>query len=430
VSKPFPILANDERDLFDAMAPGDFQPRPRRIPKAAEKKVKINAPELIKSSPQPKPKASADASSRSWYTPAPAQSPTTPALRQSTSNATPRTTPSKVNVGRANPTKEFKNHGHTDSEARRDGFGPAKRHVKKDLISHPDCPWVESPQNRPVRSATWGSCESDKTAVGNVSLPTRGDVKKGCEATSTQETLRPRVRVVSKPLPDLPVFDSVSSRWTASTGSVYDNGSLSYGRVLTMFPEPPNHMPGETRFDDWENPNSLLTPSAFMSCPNTSSSSIDTITPATTKPILKAAPKPKVANVVHQIPRASCSYNQLQDSIVINEGRAYPRASMKGSVHIPSIRTTDAAPTFVNIEAAVWPHTRQTPEDIARVERDTLEWESKWPVEEMEGMEQEMFEMEFGYNPQYKGKKRYQREVDPNELELFGPEQAKKRKWL
>ena len=464
VSRPYPIFAHDERDLFDVMTPDNFQARARRIPKAAEKKVKINVPKQIESGPQPKFKASADP--WSWYTPAPVQSPSTVVLQRSASNATPRTTPSKANVGRANSTKEFRSHGRTNSEVRRDGVEIVKQRVQKILIKHPDCPWFESAnepttrhahptQHRPVRSEPRGSCESDKTAVEDVA-PTRGDIKKEEKATplakSAQETLRPTVRLVSKPLPDPPAPDSVSSRWTASTGSVYTDGDpFSYDQLLDLFPKPPNDMPNAGCFNDWESYNSLSTPPAFISRPNMSSSSITTIAPTAipdppAKPMLKAVPKPKVATVVYQTPRASYSYNQLQDSTIIHDSRAYPQAWMNGSIHTSSIRATDAAPTLrrrsssftasqsqnpprrvADIETPLWPHTRQTPEDIERNERQRLECERKWQIEEKE-RELHIFEMEFGYNLWCKGKKKYQREVEPNGFELFRPEKEKQRK--
>ena len=452
------------------MASSNVQTKTRMIPKAAEKKVKIDAPKLIKPSPQPKPKASANTSSQSWYTPVQTQPPTTGALQRSASNATPRTIPPKANVARANSTKESRTHGRTESEGRRDGVEPTKRRVLKHSITHPDCPWVESTdspithhgypaQRRPVRSTTRSSCESDQTVVEG-EAPTRANSKKEREATtlvkSVQETLRPTVRIVSKPLPDLPTSDSVTSRWSASTGSVYSNGDpFSYDKVLNMFPEPPEGMPNPDRLNDWENSNSLSTPPVFMSCPNTSSSSIATITPTTApdppvKPLmLKAVPKPKVATVVHQVPRASCSYNQLQNSIVGRNGRAYPHGSMKGTIHTSSIRTTGAVPALrqrsssftpsqsqsppkrvANLEALLWPHRRQTPEDIERIERERLERERKYQIEEQKEQELKQFEMEFGYNPRYKGKKMYQRKVDPNGFELIRHGKEKQRKWL
>ena len=451
VSKPFPILSYDERDLFDAIASGEVQTKPRRIPKAAEKKVKIDAQKLIKPSPQPKPKASVDTSSRSWYTPAPPQPSTTDARQRSVSNATPRATPPKISVTRANSTKEPRGHGRTESEGRRDGVGSTKRRVPRHLITHPDCPWVEltnnPAQHRPVRSETTGSYESDKTAVEN-EAPTRAEAKREEKATplvkSAQESFRPMARPVSKPLPDLPIPDSVASKWSASTDSVCSNDDpFSYDKVLRMFPKPPEGIPNRNRLNDLGSSNSLSTPPVFMSCPNTSSSSIATITPATAlnssvkPPTLKIVPKPKVATVVRQIPRASCSY-QLQDSIVTRNGRAYPHGSMKGSIHTSSIRTTGAAPSrsqsppkrVANLEALLWPHRRQTPEDIKRIERERLERERKYQIEQQKEQERKQFEMEFGYNPQYKGKRMYEREVDPDGFELIRHEKEKRRKWL
>jgi len=121
---------------------------------------------------------------------------------------------------------------------------------------------------------------------------------------------------------------------------------------------------------------------------------------------------------------------------------------MKGSIHTPPGRTTGAAPAprrrsssltpsqsqsppkrVANLEALLWPHRRQTAEDIERIERERLERERKYQIEEQERQERELFHTEFGFNPGYKGKRIYQREVDPNGFELI-KDGKKKRKWL
>ena len=488
VSQPFPILAGDEGDLYDVMASSNIQARTKGVPKAAEKKVKILAPEPTRSSPQPRPKVFTE-DSRSWYTPVPVQPLVEGALQRSIPNSTPRTTLSKANVGGVNPIKELKGRSRSELEARRTGVEPTKRPFHNRLVTRPEYPRVESTDDqtirrghrgqqhrgleatvsqphvplhrstRPVRSETSGSCESDKTAVED-EAPARRNTKKEEGATPlvkpVQETPRPTVKLVSKPLPDPPDFDSVSSRWTTSTGSVYsDGGSFSYDKVLSLFPEPPKVVPNLAGFNDWENFNSLSTPPIFMSRSNSSSSSVATITPMTVpdspvRPLmLKAVPKPKVATVVHQIPRASHSFSQLQDSIVIQNGRAYyPQASAESSVPAPSVRTAGTISTLrrrsssftshnrkpsnrvANLEALVFPHRRQTPEDINRIERERLERERKYETEDQKEQELKQFEMEFGYNPLYKGKKRYQREMDPNGFELVRLGKEKQRKWL
>ena len=475
VSKPFPILTLDDRDLFDVIASGSTQTRARRVPKVAEKKVKIHAPDPIKSGPQPTPRV-ADVSSQSWYTPASAQPPTTDALQRSVTNTTPRTTPTKVDVSRANSTTEFRGHIRTGSETRRDGIEPTKRHVPKHLITHPDCPWVESngdrnahagylAQHRPVRSATTGSHESDKTAVED-EAPIRVDTKEEGWATppakAIQYTLHPTLRLVSKPLPDPPTFDTLSSRWSQSTGSVYSSDDpFRYDHILDMFPDPPVHMPTATHFDDWEDFNSLSTPPDFMSCSNHSSSSVATITPADVmgpapvKPLmLKAMPKPKVVSVVHQTTRASRSFTHIQDSILIQKGRANPRVSMKGSIHT-SVRGTGAAPTVrrrsssltsshgrrqpvkpanpQNILALVKPYYKQGPETIAGYERAHEESTARYAEQERI----EDFRRDFGYNPYYRRGKRYlddpksERPGKVKRLKWLGKlEKVKRRKWL
>lgn len=462
VSKPFPILTYDERELFDVIASGSVQTKERRVPKAAEKKVKIDAPELIESTPPRKPKVPVDTPSRSWYKPATVQSPPKGGLQRSASTATPRTTPYKVNVGRTNSTKEFRSHARAESKTRRDDVETTKRRIDKGSISHPDCPWIDSSnapnkygtQHRPVRSATRSSYESDETAVED-GPPTGADVAKKLPtlAKPVEDTLRPTVKLVSKPLPDLPVIDSFSSRWSASTGSVYsDGGPFSYDQVLNMFPEPPQDMPNAAHFDDWEN-SALSTPPVFMSCSNSSSGSVATIVPIanpdppTVKPLtLKAVPKPKVATVVYQNPRASCSFSHLPDSVAVHRARACPQAPRKGNIY--NLRTASPALTLrrrsssfssansknpptriANIEALVWPHLRQTPEEVERIERERLERHREYELEQEKEQELRQFETEFGFNPGYKGKKLYQREVDPNGFELIRPEK-KQRKWL
>ena len=462
VSKPFPILTYDERELFDAMASGSVQERERRIPKAAERKVKINTPQLIETKPQHKPKVSAHKPSKSWYTPTKPQPPPKGSLQRSVSNATPRTTPSKADVARTNSTKELRSHARVKSDTRKNCVGTAKRHVDKQSITHLDSPWLDSINapgeggvpRRPLRSATGNSYRSDDTVVEHGTSAV-WDAVGSALAKPVEDTVRPTVKLVSKPLPELPVINSLSSRWSASTGSVYSDGDpFSYDRVLGMFPEPPKGVPSAAYYGDWEN-SALSTPAVFMSRSNSSSSSVETIVPISTvdlpsvKPLtLKLAPKPKVATVVHQNPRASCSFSQIQDSIAVHRARVCPKASMKGSIHTSSIRTAGPAPTLrrrslslsspdrtnppnrvANIEALVWPHLRQTPEDIERIERARLERYRQYQSEQAKQQELEQFEMEFGFNPYYKGKKLYERLVDPNGFELIRPEK-KQRRWL
>jgi hypothetical protein len=271
---------------------------------------------------------------------------------------------------------------------------------------------------------------------------------------SSQEILHSTVRLVSKLPLDLPTFDSVASRWSASTGSAFDdNDWFSYEKVLNMFPEPPEGMPNLDRSNDWENSNSLSNPPFSMSFPNTSSSSVATITPtaASDPPVnplmLKAVPNPRIVAAVHQALRAGCAYTQPQGSIVIRNRRAYPRGLVKGSIHTSSIRTTGAASALrrrsssftssqsqsppkriANLEALVWPWRHQTPEDIERIERERLEREREYQIEQQRERELKQFEMDFGYNPRYRGKRMYQREVDPSGLELVRLKKERRKK--
>lgn len=465
VSAPFPVLSHDERRLFDAIASGNTQTRAQGIPKAAEKKVRINAPKSTKSTPLSEPKVSTDAASQSWYTPAPVQSLTESVLQRSASDATPRTRPSEVDLGRTNSTKEFRTHLHTESEARRDCVEPAKRRVHKHLIKHSDCPWIESTndpyalagylaQHRPLRSMTRGSYESDETAV-DIEAPTPMDAKEGevpLLVKSVENTLRPTARLVSKPLPNLPVSDTFLSRWAVSTDSVRSKGEVPQcEEELFAFPVPPGGIPNA--FNDREDLNSLSTPPVFASLPNPSSSSVATITPTTplnpsVKPLtLKAAPKPKVATVVHQNPGGDHSYTHFQDSLVIRDGRAYPQASMKGSIHT-SIRPTGTTPTLRRRSISATPSRNRNPPNGPRnlyalvygpqspqaekYERDLLE------RQEREKGEHEEFEWdpsEWGVIREYKGKpypdvdgkKRERRMKQERKKEL---ERQKKRKEL
>lgn len=432
VSKPFPILTHDEKDLFDAMASGNFEARERRIPKAAEKKVKVDVSALAKPSPQHGPKAPADPPSRSWYTPAKPQPqpPATTPSQQSASSTTPRTIPPKTGVRRANATKVPRNRALVESESRRDGAGPAKRSVPKRLMTHQDCPRVGSTNSRvphnghvdqrqPVRFATRGSRESDRTAVEGDTRTRTGAKVAGLAVKPAHDTLRPTVRLISKPLPALPPTEPISSRYSGSTNSAFS--SFSYRKVVDMFPKPPKNLLGLEGVDDWERSNSLSTPPVFMSCPNSSSSSVDTIAPPVApdfaiKPlVLKAAPKPKVAAVVHQVSRASCSLSQLQDSIVIQDGRAYPEASVKGRIHTgpapPALQRKPSPPTSSRA--------------IERIKRERLERKKEREVELQKEQELKLFETEFGYNPFYKGKRSHRREMGPN-----GFEDVDRRKWV
>ena len=347
----------------------------------------------------------------------------------------------------------------TRANTRRDGVEPTKRRVPEHLIIHPDCPLAESTNNPITQCATGSSCESDKTAVED-EAPTRLDAGKEGETTPlakpVEETLRPTVRLVSKPLPDLRTSDSVTSRWSVSTSSVYsDDDSFSYTKVLDMFPEPPKGTPNLDRFDDWENSSSLSTSPAFTSSSDTSSSSIATITPtaardSSVKPlVLGVVQKLEVVTVVNQIPRANCSYTQLQDSVVTRSGCAYPHGSTKDSIQTSSIGPTSTGSTLRrrpssltpsqnqtpprrirNIEALVWPYRHQTAEDIERIEREQLERDRKYQIEQEKEQERKLFETEFGYNPWYKGKKTYEREVDPNKFESIRHGKEKGWNWL
>lgn len=369
------------------MASGSIQARERRVPKVAEKKVKIVDPEPIDSSPRREPKVSADPSSQSWYTPVKIQSPSKSTLQRSVPNVTPRSAPSKADIGKTSSTKT-----------------------------------------------------NEFSLRGPMSL-----------AKSAEDTLQPTARLVSKPLPALPIFESRSSRWTTSTGSIYSSDTLS---VLNLFPNPPEDTPNALRSGDWEIVNPVSISPVLMSCPNTSSSSVATILartapdPPTLKHlILKAVPKPKIATVVHQNPRASCSFSQIQDSIIIQRGRANPKVPAKDNIQTSSIRKVGPAlrrrsssfgsfnrgnplNRIVNIEALVWPHLRETPEVLERIERARMERDRQYELEQEKERELKQFEMEFGFNPYYKGRKMYEREMDTNGFELIKPDKSKQRKWL
>jgi len=140
-------------------------------------------------------------------------------------------------------------------------------------------------------------------------------------AKSVNDTLHPTVRLVQKPLSDLQVIDSPSSKWSASTGSIYsDYDTFS---LLDSFPSPPSDTANAVRSEDWENSNSLSIPPVFMSCSNTSSDSVATVL-ATTTPALEPDK------------HSSCSFRQAQDSLVILRGRLHPKAPVKGDTSTSS----------------------------------------------------------------------------------------------
>ena len=235
-----------------------------------------------------------------------------------------------------------------------------------------------------------------------------------------EDTLHPTIFLVSKPLPDLPAVDSLASRWSASTGSIYSNeDSFS---VLDSFPNPPNNTPQELGESVMKSKflNRSPTPMVLMSCPNTSSGSVATILPdpPALKPLrLKTAPKPKIATVVHQDPHSSCSLSLLPDSIAVQGGRTPPK--------IPS--DCEKLPTPVlTVEALVFPHLRQDPEELERVERARLERKKKYDLEREKEREMELFKKDFGLNPFYRGEKKI---LDPEGFKLIVPEN-KPRKWF
>lgn len=374
VSKPFPILAFDDRELFETMASGNLEARDRRIPKAAERKVSLVTPESITPRTNSRVPADSSPSSRSWYTPARVNPPLKGSPQRSFSNATPQSTRPKVDVMRANSTKGFSNHGPTFS------------------------------------------------------------------AKSADDTLRPTVRLISKPLPDLPIPDSRSSKWSDSTGSVYSDGT-SFS-VLRLFPHPPDEKADFPT--DWENCISLSTPPVFMSYDNTSSSSVATVLGMTSRDSptlkLKVVPKPKVATIVQQNPRASLSFSQLPDSIDVHRGRGHHKAPTKGTTRLPhaqtllrnrSISLSSSNPRnppgrVANVEALVFPHLRQSPEELARFEQARMERYRQYDREQEKRQEMDLFSTEFGLNPWYKGRKQV---VDPYAFELVKPEK-KQKKWF
>lgn len=365
VSKPFAILAHDDKELFEVITSGSLQTRAQRTPKVADKKVRINAPKPVESYLQPEPKV-IDATPRSWYTPVPPQSPTEGTLQRAASDPSPQTTPSKTDIRRSQRTREFKGHLRVESEPRRDGVEATKRRVEKHTITYPDCPWIGSDdapygylvQHKPVRSATGGSCGSEKTAVDDETIPHVGFKMGGWIGMDkpADQTINPTVRLISKPLPEPPSFDAASSRSSASTGSVYSDGDqFPLDKLLNMFPVPPKDPSNVARLRDRKVSNPLPTLPVSALPPNPSSNSVATVTP---RPLpLKTAPKPKAAAVVHQSPRARRSFPRpgavpttkgtttrqtprtnrpfarVKDSLAVKRGRARSKASVKGNTH-------------------------------------------------------------------------------------------------
>ena len=64
---------------------------------------------------------------------------------------------------------------------------------------------------------------------------------------------------------------------------------------------------------------------------------------------------------------------------------------------------------------------------LEHIEEARMERERKYQVEQEKERELKQFEMEFGLNPQYKGKKFYEREGNLNRFEL---PQKKQKAWL
>jgi hypothetical protein len=163
--------------------------------------------------------------------------------------------------------------------------------------------------------------------------------------------------------------------------------------------------------------------------------------------MLKEAPKPKVATIVHQNPRSSHSFSKVQDSIAVQRRRAHLKGPSKGNTPLKTPIRTAGPPSrrrsssftssncknkpdrIVNIEALVFPHLHQVPGELERIQKARAVREMQYDLEEQKERELKQFEMEFGINPHYKGKKSYEREVNPNGFALIKPEKRQK-KWF
>lgn len=160
--------------------------------------------------------------------------------------------------------------------------------------------------------------------------------------------------------------------------------------------------------------------------------------------MLKAVPKPKVATLVYQYPRASHSFSRVQDSIAVQRGRAHPKTSKEGNIHTSSIRTAGSASRgrtsspgsssraelapAMNIEALVFPRLRGDPEQLERFDRARLERARVYELEQEEELRLKLSDIEMGYNPFYKGRKQHEREV-AHGFELIKPDK-KPWKWF
>ena len=251
-------------------------------------------------------------------------------------------------------------------------------------------------------------------------------------AKAAEDTLHPTVLLVRKPLPKLPDSESLSSRWSASTGSVYSDSDDSFS-ALHLFPSPPFDTQAEVSPDHWENSHSLPTTPLYTSFLNTSSDSVGTILARTTPnpPTLKVVPRPKNVDYVHQHPHTSCSFSQVQDSIVIHRGRVCPKAPTEDDIIAPSIRNTCLAsqgesssfssPDY-EAEVAALVHPGISAEELEKIRRARAERDKQWDLEQQRLQEMK----EFGYKIYFDGEKLY----DPRAVPTgFEPAKPQKRGW-
>lgn len=187
----------------------------------------------------------------------------------------------------------------------------------------------------------------NKTVVGSGKLA-RIDAKEEGWTAAMDKSVQCPSRPTTRPAPES--FDTVSSRWSASTDSVYgDDEPFQLDKLLDMFPVPPKDIPNVAGFDDRGNPDSLSTApvfaSVFASHPNPSSSSVATITP---QPL-----PPKAAVVVGKTSGGNRPFAQVKDSIVVRRARIHLKAPMKDSSRTSSqVTSITSAPERGPVAAA------------------------------------------------------------------------------
>ena len=222
---------------------------------------------------------------------------------------------------------------------------------------------------------------------------------------------RPTVLLVSKPLPGLPTAESRSSMGSDS----------DFDSILRKFPNPPVNTSSAVHPDVRENTGLSAN-------------------------LKRSMLKVDQTTEIHTIdPRGNNSFSHLPDSIEVRRNRTNHRVLRKnnpqtsvrpahtalrgGPSSVGSSNLGEPPRRKVDVEAIGWPRLCDDYGEFGQLQRARLERERQHQPEEETAPMLEHFYQEFGFNPQYEGKKQYQREADRDAFELIRPGK-KRRRWF